>query len=86
MEVGSNFKKKYHVLNFLPDDRYICSGLKKQKISTGHPTNFFSSRPSLCGGSYMRYQLWISTNDALTGLLQISCIISKDNANRNTLK
>ena len=32
-EAGSNFKKKYQVLNFLPDDRYIhlCSGLKKQK-------------------------------------------------------
>ena len=30
-EVGSNFKKKYQVLNFLPDDRYICSGLKKTK-------------------------------------------------------
>jgi hypothetical protein len=32
-EAGSNFKKKYQVLNFLPDDRYICSGLKKQKIT-----------------------------------------------------
>ena len=64
----------------------LCSGLKKNKIRISHQTNFFTSRPSLCGGGYMRYQLWISTNDALTGLLQISCIISKDNANRNTLK
>jgi hypothetical protein len=46
---------------------------------------FFASRPSVW--RWMRYQLWISTNDAFhTGLLQISCIISKDNANRNTLK
>ena len=52
----------------------------------GHRTNFFAIRLSLCGGDYMGNQLWISTNDALTGLLQISCIISKDNANRNTLK
>ena len=26
-EVGSNFKEKYQVLNSLPDDRYICSGV-----------------------------------------------------------
>ncbi len=26
-EVGSNFKEKYQVLNGLPDDRYICSGV-----------------------------------------------------------
>ena len=56
------------------------------KISIGHQTNFFAIHPSLCGGGYMRFQLWISTNDTLTGLLQISCIISKDNANRNTLE
>jgi hypothetical protein len=43
-KVGLNFKKKYQVLNFLSDDRYICSGLKKQKISIGH---FFASRPSV---------------------------------------
>ena len=71
---------------FLHDDRYICSGLKKHTISIGHRTNFFASRPSLCGGGYMRYQLWISANDAFTGFPQIFCIISKDNANRNTLK
>jgi hypothetical protein len=59
-------------------------GWKKNRIS--HRTNLFASHPSLCGGGYMRYQLWISTNIALTGLLQISCMISKDNANRNTLK
>ena len=29
-EVGSNFKKKYQVLNFLPDERDICSGLKNK--------------------------------------------------------
>ena len=35
---------------------------------------------------YLRYRFWISKSDELTGLLQISCIISQDNANRNTLK
>ena len=55
-------------------------------FSIGRQTNLFASRPSVCGGDYMRYQLWISTNDALPGLLQISCTISKDNANMNTLK
>ena len=58
----------------------------ENKINIGYRTNFFASSPSLCGGGYMKYQLWISTDIALTGLLQISCIISKDNANRNTLK
>jgi hypothetical protein len=88
-EVGSNFKKKYQLLNLLPDDRYICTMFwaeKTKKLHIGHQTIFFASRPSLCGGGYMRYKLWISTNDALAGLLQISCIISKDNANRNTMK
>ena len=69
---------------FLPDDRYIWYGLLKNSID--HRTNLFASRPSLCGGGYVRYQLWISTNDALTGLVQIFYTISKDNANRNTRK
>jgi len=43
-EVGSNFKKKYQVLNFLPDDMFWA-----EKNSIGHRTNFFASRPSLCG-------------------------------------
>ena len=58
----------------------------KTKNIIGHRTNFIAIRLSLCGGDYMGYQFWISTNDAITGLLQISCIISKDDANRNTLK
>ena len=29
-EVGLNFNKKYQVLNFLPDDKYIYSGLGKK--------------------------------------------------------
>ena len=32
-EDGSNFKKKYKVLNVFPDDRHICSVVIKQKIS-----------------------------------------------------
>jgi hypothetical protein len=50
-EVGSNFKKKYQVLNFLPDDMFWAE--KTNKL-------LFFLVAYLCVG----YQLWISTNDA----------------------
>ena len=58
----------------------------KQTNSIGHRTNFLAIHPSLRGGGYLRYQLWISINYALTGLLKIACIILKDSVSRNTLK
>ena len=66
-EVGSNFNKKYQVLNFLPDDKYIYSGLGKKKLAQFTELTFLLVVHLCVGGGYMRYQFWISTNDALSG-------------------